>query len=73
MADFTDQQKPLAAIPKQLLEDLNQRFPPRCPEMDWTDRQIWFYAGQRAVVEFLNAAFQRQVETRFDNVINSTK
>lgn len=66
MEDFTER---LAPIPKQLLDDLEARFPPRCPDIEWTDRQIWHYAGQRSVVEFLKTAYTRQQENRFNNVL----
>lgn len=68
MGDLTDS-APLAGIPKSLLDDLNKRFPPKCADLEWPDRMIWFYAGQRAVIDFLNAAYARQVESRFDNVL----
>jgi hypothetical protein len=66
MEDFTE---PLSPIPHQLVLDLDARFPARCPDIEWPDRQVWHYAGQRAVVEFLKAAYERQQENRFNNVL----
>lgn len=41
------------AIPRELLDFLEQAYPARPPEMTDTDRMVWFKAGQRAVVENL--------------------
>jgi hypothetical protein len=60
--------RPVPPIPEDLLKDLEARFPARCPKIDETDRQIWIYAGQRSVVEFLRKAHERQIESRFNNV-----
>ena len=70
MEDPTDRPSQIAPIPKGLLDDLNKRFPDRCPDISWTDREVWFKAGQRSVIEFLNSAHERQVESRFDNVLS---
>jgi len=58
--------RPVPPISNELVEDLDKRFPEKCPSIEWTDRQIWFYAGQRAVVEFLKKASKRQFEDRFN-------
>lgn len=58
--------RPVPPISNELVEDLDKRFPEKCPGIEWTDRQIWFYAGQRAVVEFLKKAAKRQFEDRFN-------
>ena len=49
-------------IPKALLEDLERRFPERCPSLKDSDREVWFKAGQRNVVAFLATQFLRQNE-----------
>jgi len=54
--------KPLPHIPKDLIEDLDARFPHRCPGPHDPERSIWIYAGQRQMVEFLKENFKRQVE-----------
>jgi hypothetical protein len=56
----------LPPIPEELLKDLESRFPARCPDLTEEDRRIWFYAGQRSVVEFLRKAASRQFEDRFN-------
>jgi len=49
-------------ITKALLKELEERFPARYPALDWSDREIWYRAGQRAVVDFLKDRFSDQVE-----------
>jgi hypothetical protein len=50
-------------VNKVLLEELDRRFPDKCPEISFTDREIWFYAGQRSVVRLLKEKFREQNET----------
>ncbi len=49
-------------ITKALLAELEKRFPARYPGLDWKDREIWYRAGQRAVVDFLRELQNEQVE-----------
>lgn len=44
----------------QLIAALDARFPNRCPRLAQTDREIWFEAGQRSVVEILKETLKRQ-------------
>lgn len=55
-------------IPEQLLEWLQQLYPSKCPTLDMTDRDIWFYAGSRAVVEKLQNHFDSQ-QKRLEEVL----
>lgn len=48
------------AIPKELIDFLNQIIPERCPDVTTMERNIWFYSGQRSLVRNLTAAFERQ-------------
>lgn len=48
----------------ELLDDLDRLFPERCPETDAADRDIWFYAGKRALVRDLRQALRRQESER---------
>ena len=61
--------KPPPPITEELIKDLEDRFPAKCPDITDSDRQIWFYAGQRSIVEFLKKALKRQIESRFNNVL----
>lgn len=55
-----DKPKPFPSIPEALIKELNDRFPEKCADLDWDDRKVWFYSGQRAVIRFLNQIFQEQ-------------
>ena len=50
-------------LSKELIDVLNDLYPSRYPDISWGDRQIWFNAGQRAVVEHLQAVYNEQNET----------
>lgn len=43
-----------------LIKQLEEIFPERCPDEDWTDRQIWIYVGQRNVVRMLRSVYLEQ-------------
>jgi hypothetical protein len=47
-------------ISPELLKALDKAVPSRCPSLSETDREIWLYAGKRALVEFLHAEAARQ-------------
>jgi hypothetical protein len=50
-------------IPEALLKELEQRFPDCAPDLKWTDREVWFKAGQASVCSFLREQRQQQQET----------
>lgn len=50
----------LRGLSSELLDDLEQLFPERCPELDDPERRIWFYAGKRALVCALRQALHHQ-------------
>jgi len=52
-----------AHIPQELINELNERYPHRCPDRGDSDRDIWFYAGQRDLVDKLETFCKRQQET----------
>jgi|TARA_Y100001973_G_C5188052_1_gene329131 hypothetical protein len=49
-------------VPEDLIKQLNINFPERCADLDWEEKKVWFYAGQRAVVRFLNSKYNEQQE-----------
>jgi hypothetical protein len=49
------------AVPKGLLTKLNELFPERHPTLDMSEREIFYRAGQRAVVVLLEIEYERQV------------
>ena len=50
------------AIPPRLLAALDERFPSRPASLQDSNREVWFKAGQRSVVEFLKHQYQEQNE-----------
>lgn len=57
-----DEEQPFPTVPPGLLEELKRRFPDSCPQLEDSDRLIWFHVGQRSVVNFLQTMFERQNE-----------
>lgn len=52
----------LPVIPEDLLKALDERFPERCPEPSWSEREIWMRVGERNVIRFLKRVFSEQNE-----------
>lgn len=50
---------PLSA---ELLKALDELYPEASADLRWTDRDVWFKAGQRQVIRFLKEQFKRQQE-----------
>jgi len=61
------QEKNFPIIPKPLLDELNERYPERSAESEWTDRDIWIKSGERRVIRFLNEMYKRQNENILEN------
>jgi hypothetical protein len=64
---FTDTLKtndvpPMPLLKETLVEALDNRFPQQSADLQWTDREVWFKAGQRSVVEFLIKTIKEQEE-----------
>jgi len=53
----------LPPITDELINGLDTVFPQRHPDLSLSDREIWFKAGQRFVVDFLIEQQLRQKET----------
>ena len=51
---------PLPPIDERLVAALAAEFPDRSPDLDWSEREIMFRAGQVAVVRWLAAKHQEQ-------------
>jgi len=47
-------------IPKPLLDELDKRYPHRCPSPTETEREIWMKAGARRLVDWLQEQHRRQ-------------
>ena len=63
MTDNKEPEVPFPRIPENLIKELNQRFPESCADLEWSHKQVWYMAGQRAVVRFLNHVYTEQNET----------
>lgn len=47
------------AVPLALVEELEHRYPDRCPSPDASDREIWMAVGQARLVAFLREMSNR--------------
>lgn len=62
----------LTSIPefsRDLIDKLNETFPERCPSMGDSERDIFFYAGQRALVRQLSFMLVVQDEEAHESVL----
>tara|TARA_B100000161_G_C33382117_1_gene338263 strand:+ start:194 stop:388 length:195 start_codon:yes stop_codon:yes gene_type:complete len=53
----------LPVITDELINSLDVVFPNKHPDLSMTDKEIWFKAGQRYVVDYLIEQQSRQKET----------
>ena len=53
----------LPVITDELIFALDQIFPNRHPDLSLSDREIWFKAGQRSLVDYLIEQQKRQKDT----------
>ena len=60
---------PLPVITDELIQALDQVFPNRCPDLSLTDREVWYRAGERSVVNYLIEQQKRQKETMLNNKV----
>lgn len=52
----------LPALSEELIQHMDELFPEQSADLAWTDRQVWFKAGERNVVRFLREQYERQTE-----------
>ena len=45
---------------KVMLRFLEEAIPLRAPSLRWSDRDVWFYAGQRAVLDLINSKLNEE-------------
>ena len=63
--DIIKQEGILAApVTKELVEYLETLVPERCPTLNESERDIFFYAGQRFIVKALSTAYAIQQNNR---------
>ena len=53
----------LPPISKDLLEALDKLFPEYSPNLNWSEKECYWFGGQRNVIRFLREQYQRQNET----------
>ena len=58
---------PLPLITDDLIQGLDNLYPQRHPDLSLSDREIWYRAGQRSVVDYLIEQQKRQRETMLNN------
>lgn len=51
-------------VNKDLLEELNNRFPAKSPDKDEAYIDLMWRGGQRSVVDFLNTIYEEQETSR---------
>jgi hypothetical protein len=60
-----------AAVPyfprlsEQLIAALATQFPERSADLDWSEKEVWFKAGQVSVVRWLAAKLEEQENGEF--------
>ena len=59
----------LPVITDELIEGLDQVFPNRHPDLSLSDREVWYSAGQRYVVDYLIEQQARQKETMLNESV----
>ena len=57
----------LPLITDDLTQALDNLYPQRHPDLSLSDREIWYRAGQRSVVDYLIEQQKRQRETMLNN------
>lgn len=62
MNEFKDGEFP--PIPFSLLKKLEELIPEKCPDLTTGERDIFFYAGQRALVRTLWQIYNEQNEVQ---------
>ena len=53
-------------IPEEIVKYLEEVYPDRAPDISMEEKQIWFTAGQVAVVRHLKDQFNLQEETKYN-------
>lgn len=57
----------LPPLSDDLIKGLDTVFPNRHPDLSMSDKEVWFKAGQRYVVDYLIEQQKRQKETMLTN------
>ena len=57
----------LPVITDELIQALDAVFPNKHPDLSFSDREVWYRAGQRSVVDYLIEQQLRHKETMLTN------
>lgn len=55
-----DPRKGPPPVPRELIDWLERTYPELCPDLQWPDRKVWHYAGQRELVRTLASHHKKQ-------------
>ena len=58
-----------AHIPSQLMEELEKKWPDRCPDPNWDDRTIWMCVGARALVDTIKTSYNAQQKKAAEKIL----
>ena len=64
MTKENQQESAFPRLPETLIKELNRRWPEMCADLSWDEKTVWYAAGQRSVIRFLNAIYQDQQEIK---------
>jgi hypothetical protein len=56
---------PFPLLTDQLVAALAAQFPERAADLDWSEKEVWFRAGQVSVVRWLASKLEEQQEGAF--------
>lgn len=51
-------------VPAALIQRLDALIPEKCPDIGMTEREIFFYAGQRSLIRTLWQIHNEQIDSR---------
>ena len=54
-------------LSQHLIAALQGQFPERAAELDWSEKEVWYRAGQVSVVRWLAAKQEEQEKTPFSD------
>jgi hypothetical protein len=58
-----------AYISRELIDELEEKYPHRCPEINVTERELWVYVGMRELVDILKFSYQEQQKKASEKVL----
>lgn len=62
--------QPIPLLSEDLIKQLDELFPEKCPDLNDPERAIWMYAGSRLVIRNLKARLQFTIEESQKELFN---